>query len=182
MDRRHFIPLLTGLCIALAGSIIMLILLCFNLVGPKAVENDLLMYGGTLLFISLYILLLVGLFICLSKFKKLNGNSLTFKQALLTGFLCSISTAIFSVIFTIIFYELIYPGYMPELQQILIEKLDKTIFSQEEITEKIKEQTLYYSTWTQAKFSFIGNLITGMAFTLMLSLFLKSKAKKNTIK
>jgi len=45
------------------------------------------------------------------------------------------------------------------------------------IEEKLTERKAYYSTSNQSMYSFIGNFITGAAFTLLLSFFLKSNRK-----
>jgi hypothetical protein len=166
-----------GAGVALAGSLLMLLLLALHLVGPASVKNDRLMYGGTLLFISLYIFLLVGLFYGLRKVKQLNGGGLTFLQAVTSGFYVSLSTAVFSVIFTVAFYEMIYPEYNQQMAEIITSKMKNSNLNPVEISGKVAEQTQYYSTWVQAKFAFVGNLITGIAFSVLLSLFLKTKNK-----
>ncbi len=175
MKREYSIPLAVGLIIAFAGTVLMLILLAIDYVGPGSVKNDNLMYGGTILFIFLYIFLLVGLYVVLLKIKKLNQDSLTFLQAIRSGMYTSLSTALFSVIFTIVFYEFIYPDYGLEMAKVVSDKLESASAGPEEVAEKIAEQTKYYSTGVQAQFSFVGNLITGMAFSVLLGLFLKTR-------
>ncbi|NER15367.1 DUF4199 family protein [Leptobacterium flavescens] len=175
MKNRLTFPLLVGLGIALSGTVLMLLLLALGLVGPQAVESDKLMYGGTVLFISLYVFILIGLFISLKRRKKQNGDVLTFAEAMKTGLVTSLSAAVFSVLFTIIFYELIYPSYNPEMTEVITAKMEALQLSTEEIREKVEEQTKYYSTSVQAKFSFVGNLITGLAFSVLISLFLKTR-------
>ena len=174
MNKQTMYSVKSGFLITIAGTLLMLILLFLNFVGPESVKNDKLMVGGTILFISLYVFLLLGIYTSISKVKKITQN-LTFKNAFITGFVVSLSTAIFSVLFTILFYELIYPDYNADMATVLTEKLTNQNLSEIERTEKINEQTKYYSTAMQAQFSFVGNLITGIAFSLILSLFLKSK-------
>jgi hypothetical protein len=166
-----------GAGVALAGSLLMLLLLALHLVGPTSVKNDRLMYGGTLLFISLYVFLLVGLFFGLRKVKQLNDGRLSFLQAITSGLYVSLSTAVFSMIFTGVFYEMIYPEYNQQMAEIITAKMENSNLSAVEIKEKVAEQTQYYSTWVQAKFAFVGNLITGIGFSVLLSLFLKTKSK-----
>lgn len=178
MDKRTLYSIKTGFLIALSGTVLMLILLALNFVGPESVYNDKLMIGGTILFISLYVFLLIGIYKSISNAKKLNNGKIDFKKALMSGLIVSILTAIFAVVFTIIFYELIYPEYNTDMTKVLTEKLSKQDLSETELSNKIKEQTQYYSTSMQAQFSFAGNLITGLAFSLVLSLFLKSKNTK----
>ena len=174
MNKQTFFSVKAGFLIALSGTLLMLILLTIHFVGPESVRNDKLMIGGTILFISLYIFLLIGIYKSISNVKKIS-ETLTFKKAFVTGFIVSLSTAIFSVLFTLLFYEVIYPNYNADMTTILMEKLSEQNLNNTEISEKINEQTKYYSTAMQAQFSFVGNLITGIAFTLILSLFLKSK-------
>lgn len=174
MNKKALYSVKSGFLIALAGTLLMLILLALNFVGPESVKNDKLMIGGTILFISLYIFLLLGIYKSISNAKKITQN-LTFKNAFVAGFMVSLSTAIFSVLFTLLFYEVIYPNYNAEMTTILTEKLSSQNLKKMETVEKINEQTKYYSTTMQAQFSFVGNLITGIAFSLILSLFLKSK-------
>ncbi|WP_085296753.1 DUF4199 domain-containing protein [Cognaticolwellia mytili] len=175
MDKSTMYSIKAGIFIASAGTLLMLILLSLSLVGPESVSNNKLTIGGTILFIFLYVFLLLGIYKSILIAKKLNGAKLTFKKALLTGAVVSISTATFSAIFTIFFYNWIYPEYNSDMIKVITEKLSTTNLSEEEIGAKINEHKKYYSTQIQAQFSFVGNLITGLAFSLILSLFLKSK-------
>ena len=178
MDKTNKYAIKSGFFIALAGSLLMGLLLILNFVGPESVNNDRLMIGGTILFISLYIFLLFGIYKSLVNYKVENNGILSFKNAFYQGLIVSISTAVFAVIFTIIFYTLICPDYNKDMTDILTEKLSSQNLNPVEIEAKIKEQTQYYSTAMQAQFAFVGNLLTGLAFTLILSLFLKSKSSK----
>lgn len=178
MNKGTLYSVKSGFLIALAGTLLMLILLAINYVGPESVKNDKLMIGGTILFIALYVFLLIGIYKSISNVKKTTQN-LTFKNAFAVGFMVSLATAIFSVLFTLIFYEMLYPNYNTDMTIVLNEKLSNQNLSEQEITEKINEQTTYYSTAMQAQFAFVGNLMTGIAFSLILSLFLKSKTNQS---
>ena len=140
MNKQTMYSVKSGFLITIAGTLLMLILLFLNFVGPESVKNDKLMVGGTILFISLYVFLLLGIYTSISKVKKITQN-LTFKNAFITGFVVSLSTAIFSVLFTILFYELIYPDYNADMATVLTEKLTNQNLSEIERTEKINEQT-----------------------------------------
>ncbi len=174
MNKQTLYSVKSGFSVALAGTLLMLILLALNFVGPESVKNDKLMIGGTILFISLYIFLLLGIYKSISHIKNI-FKKLTFKNAFVTGFVVSLTTAIFSVLFTLLFYEAIYPNYNTDMITVLTEKLSNQNLSEAEIIEKINEQTKYYSTAMQAQFSFVGNLITGITFSIILGLFLKSQ-------
>ncbi|SIQ32756.1 DUF4199 domain-containing protein [Maribacter ulvicola] len=174
MSKQTVYSVTSGFLIALAGTLLMLTLLSLHLVGPESVKNDKLMIGGTILFISLYVFLLFGIYSSMVYAKKI-AQKLTFKKAFITGLIVSFATAFFSVLFTLLFYEIIYPNYNADMTVILTEKLSNQNLREAEMIEKINEQTKYYSTAMQAQFSFVGNLITGIAFSLLLSLFLKSK-------
>ena len=178
MDKRIIHPVKSGFFIALAGTLLMLSLLAINYVGPESVRNDQFMVGGTILFISLYVFLLIGIYRSIAFIKRLKDDNLNFKTAFLTGLVVSLSAALFSVVFTIIFYELMYSDYNADMTEVLTDKLSKQNLSTTELKSKIEEQTKYYSTAMQAQFAFVGNLITGLAFSLVLSLFLKSKKQQ----
>ena len=62
-------------------------------------------------------------------------------------------------------------------QSPLKDKMELENIPKEKIEEKLMERKTYYSTLTQSKYSFIGNFITGAAFTLLLSFFLKNNRK-----
>ncbi len=164
-----------GLLIALAGSLLMFLLLGLGFVGPESVRNDRFMLGGTILFIALYVFLLFGIYISITKAKKSDEGSLTFRKAFAQGVVTSAAAAVFAVVFTILFYEVLYPQFTADVIAVLNEKLSRQNLTPPEIQQKVQEQTRYYSTGMQAQFTFVGNLITGIAFTLILSLFLKSK-------
>ncbi len=175
MKNNVTYPILVGVIIALSGTFLMLVLLAFGFVGPKSVLNDNLMYGGTILFASLYLFLLLGIFKALKKRKRSNENSLSFSDAFKTGLIVSVSTAITSVILTILFYEVFYPKYNQEMIEIVSHKMQSTQLTSLEVEKKVVEQAKYYSTSVQAQFSFVGNLLTGIVFTLLLTLFLRTR-------
>lgn len=178
MDKTKLYSIKSGFLIAVFGTVLMLLLLALKLVGPQSVNNGKLMIGASILFISLYLFLLMGVYKSISNAKKSRGGKINFSRAFLIGALVSLSTAIFAVVFTVIFYELIYSDYNSDMKNILIDKLSKQDLKEVELIAKIKEQTQYYSTTMQAQFSFVGNLITGLAFSLIVSLFMKSKKSK----
>lgn len=166
-----------GFVIALCGSILMLSLVGLDMLGPDAVSSNKEMIGGTLLFLMIYLFLLIGIYFVLKKKKEQNEGILSFKTALTQGMLTSLSTAFFSVLFTVLFYEVMYPEYVTELLSALKEKMELENIPGKKIEEKLMERKDYYSTSNQSVYSFIGNFITGAAFTLLLSFFLKRNQK-----
>ena len=167
-------PVYYGFIIALCASILMLSLVGLDMLGPDAVSSNKEMIGGTLLFLMIYLFLLFGIYFALKKQKDEGKGLLSFKKAMLQGVATSLSAAAFSVLFTFLFYELAYPEYVPELISALREKMELENVALEKIEEKLTERRAYYRTLNQALYSFIGNLITGIAFTLLLSFFLKT--------
>ncbi len=139
MDKKISYAIKSGFIIALAGTLLMLFLLVINYVGPQSVNNNNLMVGGTILFISLYIFLLIGIYKSIVLGKNLNQGVINFTKAFQIGLIASISTGVFSVIFTLIFYELIYPEYNLEMKQMLTEKLSGNNLSGTESLAKIEE-------------------------------------------
>lgn len=172
------IPSIYGLVVAFAGSILMLTLLWLKLIGPKAISLDNEMTGGTILFLMLYLFLLFGIYFAIKKKKEQNGQIISYKEALLQGLILSLSTAIFSVIFTYIFYELLYPNYVADILNALKTQMQNANVPVEKLEAKLLEKQEYYRTSMQSFYSFIGNFITGSAFTLLLSFFLKSNNRK----
>ncbi|WP_343488432.1 DUF4199 domain-containing protein [Allomuricauda sp. d1] len=171
-------PIVHGFVVALAGSVLMLILIALRLIGPKAIVLETEMTGGTILFLMLYLFLLFAIYFAIKKKKDALGRSIKFKEAAIQGLTVSIATAVFSVIFTVIFYELLYPTYVAETIDALKIKMEITGVPEDKLNEKLEERKAYLSTSSQSLYSFVGNLITGVAFTLLLSFFLKSSTKK----
>ncbi len=174
-------PIVYGFMVALAGSVLMLTLIALKLVGPKAIALETEMTGGTILFLMLYLFLLFGIYFAIKKKKDEQGQSLSFKEAVVQGMAVSTATAVFSVIFTIVFYELLYPTYVVETIDALKLKMENAGVSIDLLNTKLGEREAYLSTSSQSLFSFVGNLITGAAFTLLLSFFLKSNIKGNEL-
>lgn len=169
--------ILNGLAVALAGSVLMVSLLGLKLIGPKAISLDTEMTGGTVLFLMIYLFLLFAIYLTIKKRKESNGQKITFKSALLQGAVLSISTALVSVVLTYLFYEILYPNYVTEMLSSLQIKMQNLNLEPQKIEQKLAEKKAYYSTSVQSFYSFIGNLITGISFTLLLSFFLKSNSK-----
>ena len=170
--------ILYGLIVALAGSILMVSLVGLKMLGPKAISLGNEMVGGTILFLFLYLFLLFGIYFVIKKKKQQNGQTIAFKEALSQGIVVSLSTAVFSVLFTYLFYDILYPNYVSETLEALKIKMESINVPKQMVDEKLLEKETYYSTPIQSFYSFIGNLITGIAFTLLLSFFLKSNSKK----
>jgi hypothetical protein len=168
-----------GLTVALAGSVLMISLLGLKLIGPKAISLNTEMIGGTILFLLLYLLLLFAIYLTIKKRKEINGQKITFKEALLQGVVLSISTALFSIVLTYFFYEILYPDYVTEMLSSMQTKMQNLSLEPEKIQQKLAEKKEYYSTSVQSFYSFIGNLITGISFTLLLSFFLKSNTNNS---
>jgi predicted membrane protein len=166
-----------GLAVALAGSVLMISLLGLKLIGPKAISLDTEMIGGTILFLMLYLFLLFAIYLTIKKRKEHNEQKITFKEALLQGTVLSISTALSSVLLTYLFYEILYPNYVTDMLNSLQAKMQSLNIDPEKLQQKLAEKKEYYSTSTQSSYSFIGNLITGISFTLLLSFILKSNKK-----
>jgi hypothetical protein len=166
-----------GLAVALAGSVLMISLLGLKLIGPKAISLDSEMIGGTILFLMLYLFLLFAIYLTIKKQKENNGQKITFKEALLQGTVLSISTAASSVVLTYLFYEILYPDYVPDTLSSLQTKMQSLNIEPEKLQQKLTEKKEYYSTSVQSFYSFVGNLITGISFTFLLSFFLKSNSK-----
>lgn len=171
-------PIIYGFVVALVGTVLMLSLIGLKLLGPKAITLETEMAGGTILFLMLYLFLLIGIYFAIKKRKDVLKQQIPFKEAFLQGITVSLATAIFSVVFTIIFYEFLYPNYVNETMEALQIKMEGVGVPVDKLNAKLEEKKAYYSTATQSFFSFIGNLITGVAFTLLLSFFLKSNTKK----
>ncbi|SHG90787.1 Protein of unknown function [Flagellimonas flava] len=167
-----------GLAVALAGSVLMLTLIALNLIGPKAIALETEMTGGTILFLMLYLFLLFGIYFAIKKRKEALGSGIPFKEAIVQGLVVSFATALFSVVLTIVFYELLYPSYVAETIEALKLKMEAMGVPTGKLIAKLEEKEAYFSTSSQSLFSFVGNLITGTAFTLLLSFFLKSNTKK----
>lgn len=166
-----------GLAVALAGSGLMVSLLGLKLIGPKAISLDTEMIGGTILFLMLYLFLLFAIYFTIKKRKEYNGQKITFREALLQGVVLSFSTALFSVVLTYLFYEILYPNYVTDTLSSMQTKMQRLNIEPEKIQQKLSEKKEYYNTSVQSFYSFIGNLITGISFTLLLSFFLKSNSK-----
>ena len=177
LKMKLLTPILYGFMIALLASFLMLSLIALDLLGPDAVASGQEMIGGTVLFMMIYLFLLFGIYFVLKNHKESQGGKLTFKTALMQGLITSLSTAIFSVLFTYLFYDVLYPDYVTELIASLKEQMENTGIAKDKISEKLTERKAYYHTGTQSMYSFMGNLITGGAFTLLLSFFLKTKTK-----
>jgi predicted membrane protein len=166
-----------GLAVALAGSVLMISLLGLKLIGPKAISLDTEMIGGTILFLMLYLFLLFAIYLTIKKRKELNGQKITFKEALLQGTVLSFTTALLSVVLTYLFYEILYPDYLANMLSSLQTKMQNLNIEPGKLQQKLAEKKEYYSTSVQSFYSFVGNLITGISFTLLLSFFLKSNSK-----
>ncbi|NAS11851.1 DUF4199 domain-containing protein [Poritiphilus flavus] len=169
--------LIYGFVVALAGTALLLTLIAFKLIGPEAIALETEMTGGTILFLMLYLFLLFAIYFAIKKRKETLGRGIKYREAFVQGLIVSAATAIFSVVFTVIFYEILYPSYVIETLEALRLKMETAGVKADMLNAKLEEKAAYLSTSTQSFYAFVGNLITGLAFTLLLSFFLKSNTK-----
>ena len=166
--------LLIGTMVTLLTSALLALLISMDLLGPTSEIADLsYQLGGTILFAGIYLFLLIGVFAGMQQARKRGGDTLTFKSAFMNGALISFFVAVTGVIATIVLYELIFPTYATMMGEkvrvaMRVQSIDESI-----INEKVTTTIQYYGTMTQAKYAMLGNLTTGLFYSLVLAIFMK---------
>lgn len=171
MLKRSF---LIGLSVTLLDSLLLSILLHMDVLGPFGeIQNRTYQIGGTILFLGIYLFLFFGVFYGLRQFKVKNEGKMTYKEALINGGTISFFTAFTSILATIILYEFVYPDYAVLMGEKVRVAMTEKGLEEKLISEKVTEIIDYHQTFVQAKFSTIGNFITGLFYTLILGVFMK---------
>lgn len=117
----------------------------------------------------------VGIYIGIQKVKRLQKNSISYKQAVLTGLFISLITGIVTATFTLVYCQYINPNYasylVAESRKFMIEQRE----SPEEITEHITGLQKQLTTPSQVIQAFFGQLIGGLLISLIIGLFVRDK-------
>ncbi|SDS87041.1 Protein of unknown function [Mucilaginibacter mallensis] len=116
-----------------------------------------------------------GIYVAMQAIKKQQNNSLTYGQALKTGILIAVLTAVITALFSFIYCEFINPGYaqymVAEAQKVMIAKGE----TQQQIITDSAAVRKEFSTGAQIGESLVGQFFVGTVISLIMGLFIKTK-------
>ena len=123
---------------------------------------------------SIFILVL-GIYWGIRDQKRRNGEWLSYQQAIKTGILISLITAIIVSLFTLLYCAVLNPGYagfMVSDAQRVLSAAGKT---QEEINSRLESVRKEFSTGAQVAMAFIGQFVLGSISSFIIGYFLRSR-------
>jgi hypothetical protein len=123
------------------------------------------------------IILAIGIYLGLKQARTRNGNSLTYGQAVKTGMLIAVVTAVVVAVFTWLYCVVINPGYTEFMVQDCQHTMAAAGKSPAEITQCIESTRKEFSTGAQVGQALIGQAVIGSLLSLIMGLFLRTKNK-----
>jgi hypothetical protein len=125
------------------------------------------------------LILATGIYVAMQAVKKGQNNTLTYSQAIKTGILVAIITAIITAFGSYIYCEFINPGYA----QYMLAEAQKAMAAQRDTPQQIAADSVKvkqtYSTGMQVIQSLVGQSVVGTALSLVLGLFLRTRKQKS---
>jgi hypothetical protein len=116
-----------------------------------------------------------GIYAAIQATKKLQNNKLTYRQALKTGLLVAVLTAVITACFSFVYCQFINPGYA----QYMLAEAQKAMVAggetKQQIIEHSKGVSREFSTGAQVGMALVGQFVVGTVVSLIMGLFIKTK-------
>ena len=123
------------------------------------------------------IILAMGIYLGLKQARTRNENSLTYGQAVKTGALIAVVTAILVGAFTWLYCAVLNPGYTGFMVQDCQRTMTAAGKSPAEIAQCVEATRKEFSTGAQVAQALIGQAVVGTVLSLIFGLFLRTKNK-----
>ena len=123
------------------------------------------------------IILALGIYLGLRQARTRNENSLTYGQAVKTGALIAVVTAIVVAVFTWLYCRAINPGYAEFMVQDCQRTMTIAGKSPVEIAKCVESTRKEFSTGAQVAQALIGQAVAGTVISVIMGLFLRTKNK-----
>jgi Protein of unknown function (DUF4199) len=123
------------------------------------------------------IILALGIYLGLKQARDRNGNSLTYSQAVKTGILIAVTTAVLVALFAWFYCAVLNPGYTDFMIQDVRQSLTAAGKSSAEIARGAETARKEFTTGAQVTEALIGQAVLGTLITLLLGLFMRTKNK-----
>jgi hypothetical protein len=124
-----------------------------------------------------FIILALGIYLGLKQARTRNSNSLTYGQAVKTGALIAVVTAVLVAAFTWLYCTVINPGYADFMVQDVQHSMAVAGKSPAEISQAAESTRKEFSTGAQVAQALIGQVVVGTLLSLIFGLFLRTKNK-----
>lgn len=121
------------------------------------------------------IILAVGIYLGIKQVRTRNGNSLTYGQAVKTGALIAVVTAVLVAVFTLLYCTVINPGYAEFMVQDCQRTMTAAGKTTAEIAQAVDSTRKNFSTGAQVGQALIGQAVVGTILSLIFGLFLRTK-------
>lgn len=121
------------------------------------------------------LILVLGVYWGIRDQKRRNGELLSYQQAIKTGILISLITAIMVSLFTLLYCAFINPGYADFMVLDTQRVLSAAGKTQEEINSRLESVRKEFSTGAQVAAAFIGQFVLGTIASFIIGYFLRSK-------
>jgi hypothetical protein len=123
------------------------------------------------------IILALGIYLGLKQARTRNANHLTYGQAVKTGALIAVITAVVVTVFTWLYCTVINPGYTGFMVQDCQRTMIAAGKSPAEIAQCVESTRKEFSTGAQVTQALIGQAVVGTILSLIFGLFLRTKNK-----
>ena len=123
------------------------------------------------------IILALGIYLGLKEARSRNGNSLTYGQAVKTGVLIAVVTALIVGTFTWIYCTVINPGYTEFMVQDCQRTMTAAGKSPAEVARCVESTRATFSTGAQVAQALIGQAVVGTLLSLIFGIFLRRNNK-----
>jgi len=121
------------------------------------------------------VILATGIYLTMQAVKKQQGNMLTYGQALKTGLLVAVVTAVITALFGFIYCQVINPGYAAYMVSETQKAAMAAKENNQQLAADIAAAKTEYSTTMQVIQALVGQSVVGTVVSLIMGLFIKTK-------
>lgn len=121
------------------------------------------------------VILATGIYLTMQAVKKEQGNMLTYGEALKTGVIVAVITAVITAICGFIYCQYINPGYA----QYMLAEAQKVMVAQHESQQQMAADSISikneYSATMQVMQALVGQTVVGTVLSLIMGIFIRTK-------
>lgn len=123
-----------------------------------------------------YLIFPVTIFYAVNQFKKKNGNVLSLGQAIKTGLIIAIISAIVYAVYSLIFHYVIDPDFVGKVMEVTREKMmENSDMSEEQVNQSMAFAEKFMNPFLGVTFWIALSAIFGLIYSLIAGLIMKNE-------
>jgi hypothetical protein len=134
-------------------------------------------YKDPVMLNAFWLVILIQLGVMIWGLRANASTGATLGRLVLAGTLMSVVAAVFLFIFSYVYTTVIFPSYFEDLRMAQMEILRQTGMPEEQVFQQVELTSMMQTPFIQALSGFMGTIVTGVIFSLIIGFFVRKKSQ-----